>query len=49
VCQGDIQPFTEPLVSPDKPEEMSTMRADQSKQLPPVADLIPASVLNGTR
>ena len=49
VCQGEIQPFTEPLESPDKPEEMTTMRADQSKQLPPVADLIPASVLNGTR
>ncbi len=49
VCQGDIQPFTEPLEQPDQPEEMSTMRADQSKQLPPVDDLIPTSVLNGTR
>ena len=49
VCEGDIQPFTEPLPTPDDPEEMSTMRADQSKQLPPVADNIPISILNGTR
>jgi pimeloyl-ACP methyl ester carboxylesterase len=49
VCQGDVQPFTEPLKDPDDPEEMTTMRADQSKQLPPVADQIPTSVLNGTR
>jgi pimeloyl-ACP methyl ester carboxylesterase len=49
VCQGDLQPFTEKLPTDEDPEEMSTMRADQSKQLPPVADRIPASILNGTR
>ncbi|GID94159.1 alpha/beta hydrolase [Amorphoplanes digitatis] len=48
VCQGDVQPFTEPL-EPDEDEKRSTMRADESKQLPPVADQIPASTLNGTR
>jgi pimeloyl-ACP methyl ester carboxylesterase len=48
VCQGDVQPFTEPL-DPGEPQEMTTMRADESKQLPPVADLVPISTLNGTR
>ena len=49
VCQGDVQPFTEPLDKPEEPEATATMRADQSKQLPPVADLVPAPILNGTR
>ena len=49
VCEGDVQPFTEPLDKPEEPEATATMRADQSKQLPPVADLVPAPILNGTR
>jgi pimeloyl-ACP methyl ester carboxylesterase len=50
VCKADHQPFTEPLnPDPEKIEKKSTMRADQSKKLPPVTDRVPVSTLNGTR
>ena len=63
VCQGDIQPFTEPLVTePDETARAKRMNdtktdlankgapaAGEPKQLPPVANRVPTSTLNGTR
>jgi pimeloyl-ACP methyl ester carboxylesterase len=46
VCKGDVQPFTEPL---ETPEETATAAVTAEAKRPPVATPVPESILNGNR